>query len=311
MHRTTMDGPTPHGGPRRVLVAEDSATQRRLLRRILERADFEVCEAVDGLDAITRCALDRPAVALLDVDMPGCDGLTVLRRLKGDPALADIQVVMLTAERSPATAAAGLAAGAADYVRKPCHPAELVERVRRALAGRQAIDDLRRRTATDELTGLPNRRGMESFLAGVGAHGSAGVGLLVVDVDHFKAVNDRWGHGVGDVVLRTVAARLARAWPPFAVARWGGEEFLAAGPATALDELVEVAERFRSAVGVHPIVVPGDLPPLPVTVSVGAVLVDREGLDAGAVDAADRALYEAKESGRDRVVAVDRRAVNT
>ena len=123
----------------------------------------------------------------------------------------------------------------------------------------------------------------------------------MADIDHFKAVNDEWGHAAGDEVLQAVADRLRRAWPLFTVARWGGEEFLAVGPVLGPDELVEVAERFRLAVAATPVTLAGG-GTLAVTVSIGAALVDRDGPESVSLAAADEALYRAKEAGRNRVM---------
>jgi len=287
-------------GQWRVLVAEDSATVRRLVGRILARAGFAVVEAEDGLDAVMRCALDRPDVVVLDVEMPRCGGMEALRQIKGHPDLAETEVVLLTGRQDPSDARAAFAAGASDYIRKPCDPGELVERVRRVAEARAARRELRDRSTTDELTGLPNRRGIEALLGALSLPTATAVGLLLVDIDHFKAVNDQWGHAAGDEVLRCVAARLGRAWPLFTVARWGGEEFLAAGPVLDAGELLTVAERFRLAVADAPFTAGGVT--LRVTVSIGAALGRRGEPESAAVAAADEALYRAKEAGRNRVM---------
>ena len=281
-------------------MVEDSGTVRRLVSRILTRAGFVVTEAADGLEAVLRCALDRPDVVVLDVEMPRCGGLAALQQIKADPGLADTEVLVLTSRQDPADARAALAAGASDYVRKPCDPGEIVQRVRRLAEARTVRQELRTRSSTDELTGLPNRRGVETLLRALTVPESAFVGVALVDIDWFKRVNDQWGHVIGDQVLRAVAARLSGAWPVFTVARWGGEEFLAIGPVKDEGDLTDIAERFRVAVSVGPI----DAAParLLVTVSIGAAVLSRgEGVDT-ALEAADAALYEAKRQGRDRVM---------
>jgi diguanylate cyclase (GGDEF)-like protein len=286
--------------PERILVVEDSGTVRRLIVRILTRAGFVVTEAADGLEAVLRCALDRPDVVVLDIEMPRCGGIAALEQIKADPGLADTEVLVLTSRQDPADARAALAAGASDYVRKPCDPGEIVQRVRRLADARLVRQELRDRSSTDELTGLPNRRGVEALLRALTVPESAFVGLALVDIDWFKAVNDRWGHATGDVVLRAVAERLSRAWPVFTVARWGGEEFLAIGPVQDTADLAGIAERFRMAVSGGPI--EAGAAQLSVTVSVGAAMVPRgEPIDV-ALEAADAALYTAKRQGRDRVV---------
>ena len=286
----------------RVLVVDDSTTVRRLVSRLLSRAGFVVTEAVDGLDAIARCAVERPDIVVLDLEMPGCSGLAALQQIKSDRDLAETEVIMLTSRASPADARAALTAGASDYVRKPCDPGELVERVRRAARARVARRELQARSAIDELTGLPNRRGMQGLLSALSMPSSALIGVLMVDIDRFKRINDAWGHPVGDTVLKVVAGRLARAWPLFTVARWGGEEFFAAGPVHDLQELEQIAERVRATVAATTVEAGEDIPALVVTVSVGGAIVERGADENATIAVADQALYEAKAAGRDRVV---------
>ena len=285
----------------RVLVADDSGTVRRLVARILSRAGFEVIEAVDGLDALALCALSRPHVAVLDYDMPGCDGLEVAQRIKNMPELCDIRVLMLTARTSSADASASLCAGADDFVRKPCDPMELVARVERVVALHRATEDLRRRSRTDELTGLPNRQGMSAILQAFSMPATAAMAVFLTDIDHFKRVNDIYGHSVGDAILLGVATRLASAWPLLTVARWGGEEFLGVAPVNSSDDALEIADRARLAVAREPIPTGTDHLALDVTVSVGVAVAERQVDTKTTIASADAALYVAKGSGRNRV----------
>jgi diguanylate cyclase (GGDEF)-like protein len=288
--------------PVRVLVAEDSTTVRRLVVRILSRAGFAPIEAVDGIDALTTWAVERPEVALLDLEMPGADGLEVLRRMQAADGLRHTQVLLLTGVDRPGSLEEAFALGALDYVRKPCQPAELVARVRRAVGVRLEAEELRRRSVTDELTGLPNRRGLRMAIEALETPAAPMLAVAVIDADHFKVVNDTWGHAVGDVVLRTLAARLRSAWPLVQLGRWGGEEFLAICPVASVEEAVLLGERLRSSVAAAP-VEPGDgVPPLDVRVSIGLAVVPRGSAVDPAIEAADLALYDAKEQGRDRVV---------
>lgn len=297
-----MSPPGPLRAATRVLVAEDSTTVRLLVRRILERSGFEVLEAVDGIEAITSCVIEQPDIALLDIDMPGCTGIEVLRRLHGDPRTASTQVLMLSATTWSSAVREALELGALDYLRKPCDPAELVARVRRAAGVAREAQELRQRSVTDELTGLPNRRGIRMILETLATPATPLLAVAVIDADHFKRVNDRFGHEAGDEVLRSLAARLESAWPGLQVGRWGGEEFLAVFPVRSEDDAVEVAERMRLAVAATPIAIPGGAPALAMTVSIGITVVPRGAPVELAIGVADLALYDAKELGRDRVM---------
>ena len=290
----------------RVLIAEDSLVVRSLLRRQLEDSGHAVIEAVDGEEALALSRDKRPDVVLLDVEMPKLDGYGVLKAMRRDPELAEIPVVFLTARATTEDVVEGLRLGAHDYLRKPFEPAELLARVSAALRVKVLQDQLRAMSRTDTLTGLANRRRLQDHLVAVCAaaqrHGHS-VGLLMVDVDHFKAVNDTLGHDAGDEVLRTIAARLAEACRLEDLAgRWGGEEFLVVAPLVDTDGIGELGERVRAHVASGSIPTAGGSE-LDLTVSVGGA--------AGSADpdallrAADASLYEAKRTGRNKVVTAD------
>jgi diguanylate cyclase (GGDEF)-like protein len=301
------------GGRARIVVADDSLVVRTLLRRQLEEHGHTVLEAVDGEDALRVVRAEKPDIVLLDVEMPKLDGHRVLAALRADPELADTPVVFLTGRTTTEDVVEGLRLGAHDYLRKPFEPAELLARVSAAHRVKTLQDQLRVRNAeldamsrTDALTGLPNRRHLQEHLvatASAAARHGQHVGILMIDVDNFKTVNDTIGHGGGDIVLRVVASRISSACRTEDVAgRWGGEEFIVVAPLTDRDGVASLGERVRSLVAAEPVVVDGESA-LVVTVSVGAAsgLGDVDGL----VRDADAALYEAKVAGRDRVVTAE------
>jgi two-component system cell cycle response regulator len=290
-----------------VLVVDDSSTTRRILRRGLETAGYAVLEAGNGLEGLTTCRSEPVDLVLLDVDMPVLDGFATLKQMQEDPVLGDLPVLMLTARTGGNEVAEGLDLGAEDYLKKPCDPVELVARVSTALRKRERVGRLRQQakdleelSSTDALTGLGNRRYLEDQLDRLSsAKGPATpIGVVLLDVDHFKQVNDVHGHAIGDTVLAIVGRRLAGAVATDdTVVRWGGEEFLAL--TLAATEVGTVAESLRQAVGASPMAAGGPSP-LSVTVSAGAAsgaLVDFEAL----TKAADAALYRAKAAGRNQV----------
>jgi diguanylate cyclase (GGDEF)-like protein len=293
-----------------ILVVDDSTAIRRIISRTLLDSGYRVVEAADGRAALAACRADRPDLMLLDIDMPVMDGPTTLREMRAEPELRTLPVLFLTARTGADDVAAGLDLGAQDYLRKPCEPAELTARVARALRTKTHEDTLVRQarelnelSTTDALTGLGNRRRMEATSeALIAAHGhDAFLTAILLDVDHFKAVNDTFGHAVGDIVLRIVAKRLQGAVDENVhVARWGGEEFLVA--AVGLDETQgrSLAERLRLAVGATPFAIGGDQA-IAVTVSGGCAVMPAAAFHA-AVESADAALYDAKRSGRNRIV---------
>ena len=293
-----------------VLVAEDSLVVRTILRRQLEEYGHRVVEAVDGEDALAMTREHHPDVILLDVEMPKLDGHGVLAVLRATPELADIPVVFLTGRTSTEDVVEGLRLGAHDYLRKPFESAELLARVSAAFRVKVLQDQLRQRnnelsalSRTDALTGLPNRRELQermSAATSAARRHQQPSAMLMVDIDHFKRVNDTRGHDGGDIVLRAVAARLAAACrAEDSAGRWGGEEFLVVAPMTDLPGGARLGERIRSHIG-DTAVPMGDGPDITVTVSVGVASGLRAAEDLLAE--ADEALYVAKRDGRNRVV---------
>jgi two-component system cell cycle response regulator len=293
----------------RILVVDDSRAIRQILRRSLQEIGYSVTEAADGVEALAACRLERPDLVLLDVDMPIKDGLATLEEMRADSELSSLPVIFLTARTTGDDVAVGLGLGAQDYLRKPCHPAELAARVSSVLRLKAAEDalqlhaqELDQLSTTDALTGLGNRRRLgdesQEMIATLGSSGLAGV--IMIDIDHFKRVNDTEGHPVGDLVLRIVADRLrGRVAQPATIVRWGGEEFLVLAPGLGADELTGLGERLRSAICESPLAI-GDDRTLDITISAGCCLGPLETLDE-AIRMADEALYESKRSGRNRV----------
>jgi diguanylate cyclase (GGDEF)-like protein len=293
-----------------VLIADDSLVIRAVVRSHLEGEGYAVEEAPDGVAAVERCLATRPDVVLLDIEMPGLDGYQVLSRLKADDAVRDTPVVFLTSRTGMPDVVAALQAGAHDYLRKPFEPPELVARVAAAAQVKKLQDELRRRNAeldrltrTDGLTGLFNRRHLEEELAreyAIGSRTGTPVSVVLLDIDHFKRVNDTYGHPAGDGVLQEFARRLrAEVRVVDTPGRWGGEEFLVVLPGADSAAALRVAERIGHATAATPVVVDGT--PIPITVSGGCATGPVDSPEAQ-VSRADAALYEAKVSGRNRIL---------
>jgi diguanylate cyclase (GGDEF)-like protein len=290
----------------RVLIADDDELTRELLRRQVLQWGFEPVVATDGEQAwASLLAADAPQIAILDWIMPGCSGLELCAWLRRETRDAYTYVILLTARGHEEDVVEGLLAGADDFVGKPCSPRELEARLRAARRIIALESRLRERATYDALTGLLNRRAvlehLEMELARARRIPEARVGAVLVDVDHFKAINDHHGHLVGDQVLAGVGRRLqavvrAGDW----VGRYGGEEFLVVASAVATDDLSVLGERVREAIASRPFDTDGG--PLEVTISVG-ISAGRGTEDARHVlGAADGALYRSKAAGRNRVV---------
>jgi diguanylate cyclase (GGDEF)-like protein len=295
----------------RIVVADDSLVIRAVVCDQLEEEGYEVVQAVDGESALAQCTATRPDAILLDIEMPGLDGHQVLARLKADSELCDIPVVFLTGRTSTDDMVAGLRAGAHDYLKKPFEPAELIARIGGAVRIKRLQDELRLRnneldllSRIDGLTGLYNRRHIDEQLekecSTARRHGQP-LAILMLDIDHFKLVNDHEGHPAGDQVLQEFATRLQATIRGGDVpGRWGGEEFLIIAPQTNIEQAVLFGERLRKAIADQPIDLGNHS--IPITVSIGCAV----GLKPPAelVDQADAALYRSKAEGRNRVTVV-------
>ncbi len=287
----------------RVLIAEDDLTSRLLLKKVLEKWGYDVIVTTNGAEAWELLQSDdAPRLAILDWMMPEMDGVEVCRRVRTRETVRPLYLILLTALGDKDSVVTGLEAGADDYVGKPYHQAELHARVnvgRRLVEAQLALEVQAR---TDALTGLLNRgaimRCLDGELERAGREGG-GLGVGMLDIDHFKRVNDAHGHAAGDAVLRELSRRMESVLRPYdSLGRFGGEEFLIVVPGAGPTELSEVLERLRAVTAAAPFAAGGH--DLVVTVSLGGAICAGESADA-LIARADRALYAAKEQGRDRV----------
>ena len=308
---------------RKILVVDDHEDNIEVLRARLEARGYEVEGATNGHAALDTVVKFCPDLILLDVMMPDMDGLEVVRRLKANKSLPFIPVIMQTALDSTERMVAGLEAGADDYVTKPINFAELEARVRSLLRIKKLQQELGDRekelsqmndrllhiSMTDGLTGVDNRRALEQRLHEMFEHSlrlHEPIACVMCDIDHFKKVNDTYGHAAGDDVLKQFAEILKdEAREIDRVGRYGGEEFLLLLPGTVLDSAVTFAERLRQRVEQNTFSFEGGT--LKRTVSLGVAswphpkIKGREEM----LKAADDALYVAKEMGRNRVIRFD------
>jgi diguanylate cyclase (GGDEF)-like protein len=312
-----------------ILLVDDDPATIQLLASILASAG-QLHFATNGADALRLARAEPPDLILLDAEMPGMSGFEVIEALKADPVLADVPVIFITGHSEPAFELSGFDLGAADYILKPVNALLVLARVQTQLRLKHGADALRRMATTDALTGLANRRLFDESLQREWRRAwrsAEPIGLLMIDVDHFKAFNDRYGHPAGDVCLHAVAQALARACtrPADLAARYGGEEFVVLLPQTARDGAVHMAHTLLEAVTSLGIAHEGSATARRVSVSIGISCYDElspcwtpapadsrfaelaEG-HSGADEllrAADAALYAAKRDGRAQVRLLD------
>lgn len=295
----------------KILVAEDDRDAAVLMQLVLKKAGHQVRLVGSGRAVLDACAEESPDLLLLDVAMPELDGYEVARRLKERAETRDVPLVFVTGSSETRSKVAGLTVGANDYITKPFHRDELLARVAVALRIKQQTDDLKAANAQlaalsllDSLTNLYNRRHLDQRLEEEVARANRYGGpltCLMLDIDRFKSVNDRYGHQEGDAVLRMVANVLRQATRiSDVVGRYGGEEFTILAPETDLAAGAVLAERIRSSVAAQEVLLDGEK--VRVTISIGLAQHVRRDTGADLIAAADGALYAAKAAGRDRVV---------
>lgn len=302
-----------------LLVIDDSEAVREEVIRILRDVGlFErFREAKDGLEGFRSLIECQADLVICDVDMPRMDGYKFLQLVETRPELQGVPIIMLTGFMDFASKVKGLEQGASDYVTKPFDPGELVARVKVQLKIKTLQDELRktnellkRLTNIDYLTNLFNRRYLSEILEGEflrAKRNNEFLSLIMVDIDHFKKVNDTYGHHNGDVVLASVATLIQQQLRAYdSAARYGGEEFVLVIPGTSLADGVILADRIRQAM--LEVTFPAPMEDLTVTVSAGVSTYPSPAVDS--IDAlfrqADEALYRAKENGRNRVETVER-----
>ncbi len=300
--------PCPRDGRQCILLVEDDPLTRDAIRGIL--ADTYVVVAVptgaEALQVLHSGVL--PDLMLLDVRLPDTDGYSLFEKIRHEGFIRDMLVIFLTAQWGEADEAMGLGLGAVDYIRKPVSAAVLRARVHNHLQLKRHRDMLRDLSHIDGLTNIPNRRRLEEVLARQWAHASRNglpLSALFVDIDHFKAYNDTYGHLAGDDCLRQVARALFASVkrPCDLVARFGGEEFVVLLPDTDGAGAYHVALRMCQVIEALKIPHGAALLSPYVTVSVGACVCRecRSFLPEALLACADEALYGAKNQGRNRV----------
>jgi diguanylate cyclase (GGDEF)-like protein len=292
---------------RRVLLIDDDRAQFRLTGAQLKhfpRDHYELDWAGTFEDGLRKLLTGEYAACLLDYQLGERDGLQLIREAIAQGCHTPI--VFLTSETSASIDFAAMNAGALDYLVKGEITPRILERsLRYAVKMAESFAALRQLATSDELTGLVNRREFDRIMLdedGRAKRFGHSLSLLMIDVDHFKTVNDRFGHPTGDAVLREVAERIkGQVRDVDRVARYGGEEFAVVLVQTEPRQAADVAERIRQAVGEKPVLAGAD-GEIPITISVGVATLPTHATSApGLIAASDRALYAAKAAGRNRV----------
>jgi two-component system cell cycle response regulator len=297
----------------KILIAEDDVTSRLILENMLTKWGYDVVSTTDGNDAWEKLQEeDAPRLLILDWMMPGIEGIEICRRIRENSKSEDqyTYVTLLTAKESKENIVTGMEAGADDYITKPFDMHELRVRVR---AGERIVQlqselleakkKLEIQSRTDPLTGVLNRR---AILAQIGSELSRArrettqISISMLDLDHFKTINDTYGHLAGDAVLRECMHRVQSSVREYdSVGRFGGEEFIVVLPGADEADALIVTERIR--LRINKISADVDGISIPFTISQGLATSSGDTTVDEMIAIADQALYRAKENGRNRV----------
>lgn len=303
----------------KVLIIDDSENVRAQIARELQNAALfkQIYQAGDGIEAL-KLLLETPVdLILCDLEMPRIDGFKLLGMISARQELRHIPVIMLTGHGDSELKVKLLGQGASDYVTKPFDAAELIARVKVHLKIKNLQDELKKSNEmlkqlsdTDPLTHIYNRRYMMNMLEKEilraerkGTH----LSLVMIDLDHFKHVNDKYGHQGGDQVLAALAALSRSGLRSYDfVARYGGEEFVMTLPETTHEDALMIAERLRLRIQLHPYT--GSLKGLSTTASMGVATYPANFITSlsDLIREADDAMYRAKAAGRNRVFSMNR-----
>ena len=302
----------------KILFVEDSRSQAQVIKNFLEKEGYEVVWVEDGKSAINIAKSQPLDIILLDVILPDINGTEVCRWLKLNQNTKGIPIIMLTAKGSTSDKVTGLEAGADDYIPKPFDEIELNARIYSCLRTKALQDELRLKNRqleellervevlaiTDPLTELFNRRRFEAVLEKEfkkTRRYNSPLSCLMIDIDHFKKINDEYGHHVGDAVLQEIAQIIKNNFREIdIIARWGGEEFIVLLPHTGKEAALQSATRVLKTISNHKF---SSIPGKKITVSIGIASAPLPSIDSGEnlINACDLAMYEAKKNGRNRI----------
>jgi diguanylate cyclase (GGDEF)-like protein len=300
-----MQSTQSENSPLTVLVIEDHPDQRDLLGIVLQREGYRVVTAGNGVEALEKLETENIQIALSDIMMPKMDGFELIKRIRSNPALKSIYLILITARIQEGDRVRGLDLGADDYITKPFSFSELLARVRVGSRVVQYQQHLEYQTQVDSLTGLFNRRAFEKkiqdeFERSKRYHNP--LSLLILDIDNFKTINDTYGHHGGDAALvkisETFREKTRQSDFP---SRYGGEEFVLVLPETDQESALQVAGKIHDAI--RTCAFGTTTRPFTLTVSIGVSSTSRRSYTdwREMLEDADKALYLAKNTGKDRV----------
>ena len=284
-----------------ILVVDDNESNIDMILAILKA--YDVIPSTSGEDALALIKEESIDLVLLDILMPGMDGYTVCQRLKSQPDTRDIPIIFITAKSDEESIEKAYDLGGTDYVTKPFKPKELLARVRVQLKLQDVLRELDFLATRDSLTGIYNRRKFFQLAEQMYTDASDDLYAVMIDIDHFKRVNDKYGHQTGDVALKNITSAISQALPDASLfGRMGGEEFAVLLKADDQTQAMQVTSLLQQKVAEISINTEGGLT-ISCTISSGVTRKQEETLSLDhLLRLADNALYKAKEGGRNRSI---------
>lgn len=290
-----------------IMVVDDTPENLKLLRSILINSGYAVRVMPEAALALESISTQAPDLILLDITMPQMSGFEMCRNLKTNPKFKNIPVIFISAKIELKDKIEAFAVGGVDYITKPFQEAEVLARVNTHLTLavtqrelKEKNEELKRLAITDRLTGLYNRLKLDESLTYEFERITRSYkpfSLILLDIDHFKKVNDQHGHQTGDIVLVEMAKVLTESIRKTDIlGRWGGEEFLIICPETSKEGAKNLAEKLRKTIEGNPFQFMNSL-----TSSVGVATYRKHDTITNLIERADKALYTAKNNGRNRI----------
>jgi len=299
----------------KVLVIDDNQVIRRLAKTLLTKRDYVVELAKNGPEGIEAAQKIQPQVILLDVMMPNMDGYEVCRRIKSEETIKDIPIIMVTSKTETLDKIKGLEIGAADYIVKPFDQGELLARIATQVKMKNLWEELQEKNRLleelikkDGLTDLYNHRYFQDRLAEEFSRARRydfPMSLIMLDIDHFKQINDNYGHQAGDEILQYLGKLFQQQLSPQAIAcRYGGEEFAIVLPGIDLPTAKQYAEKLRLTFKQYRHKT--EKAEIQSTISIGLAYMPKHGNTGhGLLTAADNALYKSKYGGRNCITVAE------
>lgn len=285
----------------KILIADDNLDLSEAIRVRLEAENYKVFIACDGKQAIDIAEKEKPDLIILDVLMPAVDGFEVCKRIKSDREKGYLPIIMLTVRDQHEEKVKGLDLGAHDYITKPYETDELLARIRSGLRAKKEFDTLLKMVERDDLTGLYNRRSLDRRLKQEFARAqryTRELSLIMLDIDRFKAVNDTYGHQMGDTVLKQIVGLIESAARRADIPhRYGGEEFVVVAPETGVSGAKKCAERIRLSCQAKSFGKKGEPISLTISGGVSSYPWSTASTPEELLREADAALYKAKAAG--------------